>query len=147
MKVKLLWGSLQTWIDLRTGSNEKLDWEIESGGSEDGAILEKFQQQDPSLVGRIMGALTWSLYVWRFEGQNLMHYSISLMLSWLVWSCFWKRVHPDYPRIGMAYFPVNQKWPHSSFLSLPLLHAWLAPHSAFFWETRGLMFLSKICII
>ena len=68
---------------------------------------------------RIIGALAWSLYVWRFEGRNLMHYSISLMLSWFVWSCFLKRVHLDYPRMDMAHFPANQKWTHQLFSIFP----------------------------
>ena len=97
-----------------------LKWETELSNpdndqdSESGAILEKFQQQDLSLMGRITGALTWSLYVWRFEGENLTHYSISLMLSWLAWSCSWIRVHQDYPRIRLAHFCATSKF-HQTF--------------------------------
>ena len=70
-----------------------------------------------------MGVLTWNLYVWRFEGQSLMHHGFNnVVLIGLSYSFEWELTQIT----QVLEWPTSQpakNGPTSSFISFPLLHA------------------------
>lgn len=95
---------------------------LETNGCEDEAILENFQQQDPSLMER-----QWVSYlkspcfkIWgvEFDASEWFNNAVLTGLSYP-----WMKAHPDYPSIRVAHLSANPNGPTTSFISFPLLHA------------------------